>query len=75
MVAEYAAHHWFDYHGRLINPWLSLAIVAGLLSLALIPTLLGYTPKRPDTKSDSKDHETKMSQETHPVGVRDTETH
>jgi len=73
MVAEYAAHHWFEYHGRLINPWLSLAVVAGLLSLSLIPTLLGYTPRRSDTEPDSGSGETETPQETHSVGVQNTE--
>lgn len=73
MVAEYAAHHWFEYHGRLINPWLSLAVVAGLLSLSLIPTLLGYTPRRSDTEPNSGSGETETPQGTHSVGVQNTE--
>ena len=67
MVAEYVAHHWFAYQGRLIDPWLSLAIVGGLLGLSLIPTLLGWKPRpQPDNAmlQESEDEVTQMSDRT-----------
>lgn len=62
MVAEYGAHHWFDFHGRLIDPWLSLAVVGGLLGLSLIPTLCGYKPRASAVNPPQQEHKNDSTQ-------------
>lgn len=39
MVAEYFAATFMHHRGHLIDPWVSLAIVAGILGASLLPTL------------------------------------
>lgn len=56
MVAEYVTHHHLGYSGRLISPWLSLAIVAGLLTLSLVPSVFGYgsAKKAPENTAEDR---------------------
>lgn len=47
MVGEYLGHHYFGLHGRLIDPWLSLGIVGGILLVSLVPTFFVKPRKVP----------------------------
>lgn len=56
MVAEYAAVTFTNHHGHLIDPWVSLAIVGGILGASLLPTLF----TKPGASSDDVDQETRQ---------------
>ncbi|NMC19009.1 MAG: TerC family protein [Thermogutta sp.] len=48
MVAEYVAVTFMNHHGHLIDPWVSLAVVGGILGASLLPTLFVKQGANPD---------------------------
>lgn len=60
MVGEYLGHQYFGLHGRLINPWVSLLIITTILTISLIPTLLGFTPKKALSENDEQNKQQKL---------------
>lgn len=49
MIAEFSAEKFFDHQGHLVNPWVSLGVVAALLGLSLVPSMFVGRTRRPDS--------------------------
>lgn len=72
MVGEYLGHHYFGLHGRLIDPWLSLGIVGGILAVSLIPTF--FVKSRKAVSEPQLDVKPGPEDARHPVSVSHQDT-
>lgn len=53
MIAEYIYHHWFrepESHAKLIEPWVSLVVIVGVLTVAVVASVIANYVDPPSEK-------------------------
>ena len=57
MIAEYAAHEWYGFHGKHLVPvWVSLSVIAGLLMVSMLASVtITSVGKSREGKPESQD--------------------
>lgn len=59
MIAEYIYEHWFrepDKHHKLIEPWVSLVVICGVLSIAVIASIIANIYDPPSEHEEKEGH-------------------